>query len=132
VAKTTITTTTPLENKDEGAAHSHAEADTHGNEDAAEHDHGTRSTATNTFADAAIPHRDLPGARVLLRSRCLACHRIGSAGNNHPGRSLTRVGARLDTRAIMRALTAPPAPMPSFRRWLSPTHLRQLAESSRS
>jgi cytochrome c2 len=86
------------------------------------------STATSSFADASIPNRDLPGAKVLLRAGCLACHRIGSAGNNDPGPSLTRVGARRDTQAITQALISPAAPMPSYGRWLSATELRQLVE----
>jgi menaquinol-cytochrome c reductase cytochrome b/c subunit len=74
---------------------------------------------------AGLPDRDSPGAQVLLRSGCLACHRVGASGNHGPGPSLTRVGARLDARSIARVLIDPRPPMPSFRR-LPPAQRRAL------
>ena len=56
------------------------------------------------------------GKRVLARSGCLACHRIGDNGNRGPGPNLTNVGSKLSERAIAHALADPRAPMPSFRR----------------
>jgi hypothetical protein len=56
------------------------------------------------------------GRTVAARSGCLACHRIGEAGNSGPGPDLTHVASRLPGRAIARALVAPTPPMPSFRR----------------
>jgi hypothetical protein len=56
------------------------------------------------------------GEAVAARTGCLACHRIGEAGNRGPGRELTHVGSRLQPGAIERALVASPAPMPSFSR----------------
>ena len=54
------------------------------------------------------------GEAIAARTGCLACHRIGQAGNPGPGSDLTRVGARLLSAAIERALVYSPAPMPSF------------------
>jgi len=56
------------------------------------------------------------GRVVAAASGCLACHRIGDAGNSGPGSELTDVGSRLPARAIERALVKSPAPMPSFSR----------------
>lgn len=53
---------------------------------------------------------------MVANSSCLACHRIGDAGNNGPGSNLTRVGARLVPTAITHALVDSRAPMPSFSR----------------
>jgi hypothetical protein len=55
------------------------------------------------------------GRAVVAQSGCLACHRIGEAGNVGPGPDLTQVGARLPPQAIERAIVHPTAPMPSFR-----------------
>jgi mono/diheme cytochrome c family protein len=54
------------------------------------------------------------GQAVAARSGCLACHRIADTGNNGPGLDLTRVGSRLPSAAIARALVDSSAPMPSF------------------
>jgi hypothetical protein len=55
------------------------------------------------------------GRSVTAQSGCLACHRIGEAGNAGPGPDLTGVGSRLPPAGIERTLTNPTAPMPSFR-----------------
>lgn len=55
------------------------------------------------------------GRSVTAQSGCLACHRIGEAGNAGPGPDLTHVGSRLSPTDIERAITDPTAPMPSFR-----------------
>jgi menaquinol-cytochrome c reductase cytochrome b/c subunit len=55
------------------------------------------------------------GRSVTARSGCLACHRIGEAGNAGPGPDLTDVGSRLPPAGIERSITNPTAPMPSFR-----------------
>jgi hypothetical protein len=55
------------------------------------------------------------GRSVTAQSGCLACHRIGEAGNAGPGPDLTHVGSRLPPTGIERAITNPTAPMPSFR-----------------
>lgn len=55
------------------------------------------------------------GRKVAAQSGCLACHRIGEAGNRGPGPDLTHVGSRLTGTQIARALINPKAPMPSFR-----------------
>lgn len=62
-----------------------------------------------------VPHHETPGAQVLLRSGCLACHRVGSSGNDGPGSNLTHVGAKRDADSIRRMLIDPVDPMPSFR-----------------
>jgi mono/diheme cytochrome c family protein len=55
------------------------------------------------------------GRSVAAQSGCLACHRIGEAGNAGPGPDLTHVGSRLSPTGIERAIINPTAPMPSFR-----------------
>jgi ubiquinol-cytochrome c reductase cytochrome b subunit/menaquinol-cytochrome c reductase cytochrome b/c subunit len=55
------------------------------------------------------------GALVVGQSGCLACHQIGSNGNNGPGPNLTHVGNLLPAAAIASTLRNPTPPMPSFR-----------------
>jgi ubiquinol-cytochrome c reductase cytochrome b subunit/menaquinol-cytochrome c reductase cytochrome b/c subunit len=55
------------------------------------------------------------GALVVGQSGCLACHTIGSNGNNGPGPPLTHIGSKLPPAAIASTLENPTAPMPSFR-----------------
>lgn len=54
------------------------------------------------------------GRAVFTQSGCLACHKIGDAGNPGPGQNLTDVGARLSPSRIERALVSSRPPMPSF------------------
>src|SRR5262249_40753681 len=54
------------------------------------------------------------GRTVTAQSGCLACHRVGEAGNAGPGPDLTDVGSRLPAAAIEHAILNPTAPMPSF------------------
>lgn len=54
------------------------------------------------------------GAQIALQSGCLACHKLGNAGNDGPGPDLTRVGHRMPASAIRRTLLNPKPPMPSF------------------
>ena len=54
------------------------------------------------------------GEDVVGQSGCLACHVIGSNGNNGPGPNLTNVGSILRPQAIASTLRNPTAPMPSF------------------
>jgi ubiquinol-cytochrome c reductase cytochrome b subunit/menaquinol-cytochrome c reductase cytochrome b/c subunit len=56
------------------------------------------------------------GELVVGQSGCLACHVIGSNGNNGPGPNLTHVGALLPPQAIASTLINPTAPMPSFKK----------------
>jgi ubiquinol-cytochrome c reductase cytochrome b subunit/menaquinol-cytochrome c reductase cytochrome b/c subunit len=55
------------------------------------------------------------GELVVGQSGCLACHVIGSNGNNGPGPNLTHVGSLLPAQAIASTLINPTAPMPSFK-----------------
>ena len=55
------------------------------------------------------------GAAVVGQSGCLACHVIGSNGNDGPGPPLTHVGSKLPAAAIASTLRNPTPPMPSFR-----------------
>jgi ubiquinol-cytochrome c reductase cytochrome b subunit/menaquinol-cytochrome c reductase cytochrome b/c subunit len=55
------------------------------------------------------------GKLVVGQSGCLACHTIGSNGNNGPGPPLTHVGSKLPPSAIASTLRNPTAPMPSFK-----------------
>ena len=54
------------------------------------------------------------GANVVGQSGCLACHVLGSNGNNGPGPPLTHIGSILRPQAIASTLRNPTAPMPSF------------------
>ena len=63
-------------------------------------------------ADAIASFR--AGEVVLFQAACLACHRLGDAGNKGPGSNLTHVGSRLSSAAINRALVDTRAPMPAF------------------
>jgi hypothetical protein len=54
------------------------------------------------------------GRSVSAQSGCLACHRIGDAGNAGPGRDLTHIGSMLSPAQIEHAIVDPSAPMPSF------------------
>ncbi|HUO72332.1 MAG TPA: c-type cytochrome [Solirubrobacteraceae bacterium] len=55
------------------------------------------------------------GEVVVAQSGCLACHIIGSNGNNGPGPPLTHIGSKLRPQAIGSTLRNPTAPMPSFK-----------------
>jgi menaquinol-cytochrome c reductase cytochrome b/c subunit len=55
------------------------------------------------------------GKEVVGQSGCLACHVIGSNGNNGPGPPLTHIGSKLPPGAIASTLRNPTAPMPSFK-----------------
>jgi ubiquinol-cytochrome c reductase cytochrome b subunit/menaquinol-cytochrome c reductase cytochrome b/c subunit len=67
---------------------------------------------TLTAAEAATFRR---GELVVGQSGCLACHVIGSNGNNGPGPPLTKIGSKLPAAAIAQTLRNPTAPMPSFK-----------------
>src|ERR1700730_16230802 len=67
------------------------------------------------------------GRTVAAQSGCLACHRIGEAGNTGPGLDLTEVAARIPRVAIARTLVHATPPMPSFTR-MPPTKLRAHVE----
>ncbi len=54
------------------------------------------------------------GELVVGQSGCLACHVIGSNGNNGPGPPLTHIGSKLPAAAIASTLRNPTSPMPSF------------------
>lgn len=54
------------------------------------------------------------GASLASQAGCLACHRIGSDGSQHPGGDLSAVGARLSRSEIRNLLVDPPPGMPSF------------------
>jgi ubiquinol-cytochrome c reductase cytochrome b subunit/menaquinol-cytochrome c reductase cytochrome b/c subunit len=67
--------------------------------------------ASLTKEQAAVFTR---GELVVGQSGCLACHVIGSNGNNGPGPVLTHIGAMLPSQAIASTLRNPTPPMPSF------------------
>lgn len=54
------------------------------------------------------------GELVVGQSGCLACHVIGTNGNDGPGPPLTHIGAKLRPGAIASTLRNPTSPMPSF------------------
>ncbi len=55
------------------------------------------------------------GRAELGQDGCLACHQIGSQGNDGPGPNLTHIGQILHARALRSTLINPTAPMPSFK-----------------
>jgi menaquinol-cytochrome c reductase cytochrome b/c subunit len=55
------------------------------------------------------------GELVVGQSGCLACHVIGSNGNNGPGPVLTHIGSMVPSQAIASTLINPTPPMPSFK-----------------
>src|SRR5205823_9221667 len=55
------------------------------------------------------------GEKVVGQSGCLACHVIGSNGNNGPGPILTHIGSLRSAGAIASTLRNPTPPMPSFK-----------------
>jgi menaquinol-cytochrome c reductase cytochrome b/c subunit len=54
------------------------------------------------------------GEEVVGQSGCLACHVIGTNGNNGPGPVLTHIGSLLPAQGIASTLRNPTPPMPSF------------------
>jgi ubiquinol-cytochrome c reductase cytochrome b subunit/menaquinol-cytochrome c reductase cytochrome b/c subunit len=58
--------------------------------------------------------RAVAGRNLVGQAGCLACHMIGSQGNNGPGPNLTHVGRQLSPTALLHVLRSPRPPMPSF------------------
>lgn len=54
------------------------------------------------------------GELVVGQSGCLACHVIGTNGNDGPGPNLTHIAARVPEGQIYSTLINPTPPMPSF------------------
>ena len=76
-----------------------------------------------TPIDVPPPGLSRTAARLFVTGRqeatvdgCLACHRIGTEGNDGPGPPLNGLAERLSPAQIARALRYPAAPMPSYRR----------------
>lgn len=67
------------------------------------------------------------GRAEVGRTGCLACHQIGSQGNDGPGPNLTHIGRSLPPGALSSALVKSPAPMPSFSH-LPPRSLRAIVD----
>jgi len=65
------------------------------------------------------------GRTELSQLGCLACHQIGTEGNNGPGPNLTHIGQILHSQALRSSLINPTAPMPSYKN-LSSRQLRAL------
>jgi cytochrome c551/c552 len=83
---------------------------------------GTPAPEVTESAGAAPDAAALPsapgtekGRRLVLASGCLACHKVGVAGEDGPGPVLTKVGSRLDDAEIRRNLVSPTPPMPPYR-----------------
>jgi menaquinol-cytochrome c reductase cytochrome b/c subunit len=55
------------------------------------------------------------GAEVVGDSGCLACHVLGSNGNNGPGPPLTHIASTVPAAQIASTLRNPTPPMPSFK-----------------
>jgi ubiquinol-cytochrome c reductase cytochrome b subunit/menaquinol-cytochrome c reductase cytochrome b/c subunit len=54
------------------------------------------------------------GELIVGQTGCLACHVIGSNGNDGPGPNLTHVASRVPQQQIASTLINPTSPMPSF------------------
>jgi ubiquinol-cytochrome c reductase cytochrome b subunit/menaquinol-cytochrome c reductase cytochrome b/c subunit len=54
------------------------------------------------------------GELIVGQSGCLACHVIGSNGNDGPGPNLTHVAKKVPQQGIAQTLINPTPPMPSF------------------
>jgi menaquinol-cytochrome c reductase cytochrome b/c subunit len=54
------------------------------------------------------------GELIVGQSGCLACHVIGSNGNDGPGPNLTHVASRVPQQQLASTLINPTPPMPSF------------------
>ena len=68
-----------------------------------------------TEIELAVAKQYEPGKEVVAQSGCLACHKVGTNGNNGPGPELTHIGSRIPQAAIMRSLEVGPGIMPSYR-----------------
>lgn len=55
------------------------------------------------------------GRDVFFESGCGGCHRLAGEGNSGPGPDLDDIGSLLSERQLVRSLTDPTAPMPSFK-----------------
>jgi mono/diheme cytochrome c family protein len=75
----------------------------------------TPATVPGPGAGARPDPQLITGQRVVVRSGCLACHRVGTRGNDGPGEDLAGIGARMPAPAIRTALLTPTSPMPSYR-----------------
>jgi mono/diheme cytochrome c family protein len=75
----------------------------------------TPATVPGPGAGARPDPQLITGQRVVVRSGCLACHRVGTRGNEGPGQDLAGIGARMPASAIRTALLTPTSPMPSYR-----------------
>ena len=74
----------------------------------------TIDSNTPTEIDVAAPPELEPGRLVAAQSACLACHRIGEAGNNGPGPDLTSTGTELTRTQIAKAVAKGPGIMPGY------------------
>jgi menaquinol-cytochrome c reductase cytochrome b/c subunit len=68
-----------------------------------------------TEIELAVAKQYEPGKEVVAQSGCLACHKVGTNGNNGPGPELTHIGSRIPQAAILRSLEVGPGIMPSYR-----------------
>jgi menaquinol-cytochrome c reductase cytochrome b/c subunit len=68
---------------------------------------------SNLTAEQAAVFR--AGEDVVGQSGCLACHVIGSNGNNGPGPVLTHIASTVPEAQIASTLRNPTPPMPSFK-----------------
>jgi menaquinol-cytochrome c reductase cytochrome b/c subunit len=88
-------------------------------------DTGARAGPPSTVA-VKIPPGDKAARHVVLRSGCLACHKIGEGRHGSVGRNLTHIGAIESRESILRTLKAGPSVMPSFKA-LGEQRLNQVA-----
>jgi ubiquinol-cytochrome c reductase cytochrome b subunit/menaquinol-cytochrome c reductase cytochrome b/c subunit len=64
--------------------------------------------------DLSVAPEYASGKRVVAQSGCLACHRLGEAGNRGPGPNLTTVGSALTANEIARSVVEGPGVMPRY------------------
>jgi menaquinol-cytochrome c reductase cytochrome b/c subunit len=68
-----------------------------------------------TEIELTVAPRYEEGKEIAAQAGCLACHKIGSNGNNGPGPELTHIADRIPEAAILRSLEVGPGIMPSYK-----------------
>lgn len=62
----------------------------------------------------SVAPRFASGERLMAQSGCLACHRLGAAGNDGPGPDLSEIGSSLIASEIARLVVKGPGIMPNY------------------
>jgi menaquinol-cytochrome c reductase cytochrome b/c subunit len=87
---------------------------------------GAEAGSPNTI-ELKVPKQYEAGKEIVAQSGCLACHKLGTNGNNGPGPELTHIGARIPRTAIIRSVQIGPGGMPEFRDF-TPKQLSEIGD----